>query len=220
MARSAMKQKHLLIAVIPLLIVLFLSSCGAPSQTQQQAIQNKAALDKALSNAKNIGVPNSTLQPILKQENQLSQTYAPFAVATDQYYSNLAQRYKALSIQVAGLEVQTTQQFDYQANLDLHTLAGLVSQRQAEGFVETKTFADQMAQYQKQMALAQYPKHYLQIINGATASSESLRLMSSTYDQLKTLQQTIQQLQISHLDTTALNQQQAADLTLPQSEQA
>ncbi|HLZ55584.1 MAG TPA: L,D-transpeptidase [Ktedonosporobacter sp.] len=207
-------KKRLLLASTALLMILLLSACGSPSQTQQQTTQNKIALDKALTDAKNIGVPNATLQPILKQEAQLSQTYAPFAISTDQYYTNLAQRYQALKVQVLGLETQTTQHLDYQATLDLHTMAALLSQRQSEGFVEAKTFADQLTGYQKQMAQAQYPKHYLQIINGVEASTQSLRMMGTTYDQIKTLQQTIKQLQASHLDTTALEQQQQYDLDL------
>src|SRR5205823_5874332 len=138
-------------------------------QTQQQANQYKADLDKSLSQAQSVGVPSSMLQPIQQQEAQLSQTKVPLSLFSNQnvtdYYANLARRYQLLGVQVRGLTSQATQQFDYQATLNLQDLASILSKRQAQGFVEAKTFADQLKQDQNLMAQAQYPKDYLQIIN-------------------------------------------------------
>jgi len=156
------------------------------------------------------------LKPILQQEVQITNTNAPLTVfngqpATD-YYSNLAQRYRLLAIQVQGLEMQSTQQLDYQAAVDIQDLENALAQRQAQNFVEAKTFADQLTQYQNQLAKAQYPRDYTQISFNAKRTTLALHLLGPAYNNLVSLQQDIKQLQASHLDTTALDQQYQQDL--------
>jgi lipoprotein-anchoring transpeptidase ErfK/SrfK len=196
--------------------MLLLSGCNGNNQIQQQAAQNRTNLNQAIAHARSIGVPDSMLKPIVAQVTQLGQAPAPFTLFSDKpatdYYTNLAQRYQLLTVQVDGLEAMATQQFDYQATLDLQTFESVLAQRQAQGFVEARAFADQLAHDQKMMAQAQYPKHYLQIIASARTSTQALRLMGSAYSDLTTFQQTIKQLQASHLDVTALNQQAQYDL--------
>jgi len=198
--------------------MLLLSACNGDPQAQQTAIQSKAHLDSLLAHAQNIGIPNDMLQPIIYQEAQLSTTNAPIGVFTDQpatsYYSNLTQRYQILTVQLQGLEYQVTQQLDYQATLDLQKFEGALSQRQAQGFIEAKTFADQLDQDQNLLAKAQYPKDYIQISYSARRSIQALHLMGPAYENLVSLQQTIKQLQASHLDTTALLQEAKEDLQL------
>jgi hypothetical protein len=199
-----------------LLLSLMLSACGGNPQMQQQAAADKAALDRLIVHAQSIGVPASLLFPVQQQEAQLSATSAPIGLFGDQstndYYSNLAQRYQALSVQVRGLEYQATQQLDYQASLDLQSFEQALSVRQAQGFVEAKTFANQLTQDQQALAQAQYPRDYLKISNSAKLSTQALQLMGPAYNDLTTFQQNIKQLQASHLDTTALNEQYQLDL--------
>ncbi len=199
-----------------LLVALFLSACSGDPQAQQQATTNKASLDTALTHAKDIGVSDTMLQPIVHQESQLSATSAPVTLFSDQpttdYYTNLSQRYHMLAIQVNGLMTQATQQYDYQSTLDLQAFEKVLAQRQGQGFVEAKVFADQLTQDQKLQAKAQYPKDYLSISTSAKRSTQALRLMGPAFDKLTTLQNTIKQLQSSHLDVTALNQEYQLDL--------
>ncbi len=208
-------KKGILAISVALLIIFLLSACNGDTQTQQRASQSKNELDKMITHAQSIGVPDSLLQPIIDQEAQLSQTNAPI---TDQsatsYYSNLSQRYQSLTLQVQGLEPQATQQLDYQATLDLQTFGAALAQRQAQDWVETKTFADQLASDQNLMAKAQYPKQYTQISTSAKDSTQALHLMGPAYDKLTALQQTIAQLEASHLDVTAIQQQEQYDLQL------
>ena len=202
--------------LIILLLALVLSACGSNPQLQQQATTNKASLDAALAHAKDIGVPNTMLQPILSQEAQLSATNAPITVFSDQpttnYYTNLSQRYHMLTIQVNGLMTQATQQSDYQSTLDLQAFESVLAQRQGQGFIEAKVFADQLTQDQKLQTKAQYPKDYLALSASAKSSTQALRLMGPAFDKLTTLQNTIKQLQSSHLDVTALNQEYQLDI--------
>src|SRR5579883_352527 len=216
MSRRARKGAGAMTIALLLLLSLMLSACGGNPQMQQQAAADKAALDRLIVHAQSIGVPASLLFPVQQQEAQLSATSAPIGLFSDQstndYYSNLAQRYQTLSVQVRGLEYQATQQLDYQASLDLQSFEQALSVRQAQGFVEAKTFANQLTQDQQALAQAQYPRDYLKISNSAKLSTQALQLMGPAYNDLTTFQQNIKQLQASHLDTTALNEQYQLDL--------
>ncbi len=209
-------SKGMLIFSLGILLAMLLSACNSNSQLQQQESLNKVALDNAIIHAQSIGVPTSMLQPIIIQENQLTQTNAPIGLFNDQpvneYYSNVAQRYAMLMVEVNGLVSQTTQQFDYKASQDLQTLENALAERQAQNFVEAKTFAKQLTDYQTQLSKAQFPKDYIQISTDAKSSTQALHLMGPAYAALTSLQKVTQQLQASHLDVTALNQEQQEDL--------
>jgi lipoprotein-anchoring transpeptidase ErfK/SrfK len=204
--------------VSALLLMLLLSACNGDPQTRQQTDQGRATLQAAIAHAQSIGVPAAMLSPILAQQAQLQRTSAPLTIFSNQpatdYYHNLAQRYQMLTVQVKGLEAQATQQMDYKANLDLQTFGTLVSQRRTQGFAGAKTFASQLTQQQNLMAQAQYPKSYAQISSSAENAIQALRLMGPAYTQLQSFQQVIQQLNASHLDTTALKQQSNNDTQL------
>jgi L,D-transpeptidase catalytic domain len=211
-------RNGILIVSSVMLVMLLLSACGANPQTQQQANKSKANLDSLISRAETIGVPASTLKPILQQEALLGNTNAPITVfngqpATD-YYANLTQRYQLLALQVNGLELQTTQQFDFQASLDIQGLENTLAERRAQNFVEVKTFTNQLTQYQNEMAKAQYPREYQTISYTVKRSTLALQLMGDAYNNLVSLKQDIEQLQTSHLDTAALNQEYQQDLQL------
>ena len=205
-----------LLTLTILLLALTLSACGGDPQTQQQSNTSKASLDTAIAHAKDIGVPDTMLQPIVSQEAQLTATNAPITLFSDtpatDYYTHLAQRYHMLAIQVNGLMTQATQQFDFQSTLDLQAFESALAQRQGQGFVEAKVFADQLTQDQKLQAKAQYPKDYLAVSANAKRSTQALRLMGPAFDKLTTLQNTIKQLQSSHLDVTALTQEYTFDV--------
>ena len=211
--RSA--SKGMLILSLGILLAMLLSACNGNPQLQQQASQNKFELDNAIAHAQSIGVPDSMLQPIIGQENQLTHTNVPIGLLdqpVNDYYSNVAQRYAMLTVEVNGLVSQTTQQFDYKASQDLQILENALAERQAQNFVEAKTFANQLTQYQSQLSRAQFPKEYIQISTDARSSTQALHLMGPAYAALTSLQKVTQQLQASHLDVTALNQEQQDDL--------
>ncbi len=209
-------SKGTLIFSLGILLAMLLSACNSNPQLQQQESQNKVELDNAIIHAQNIGVPDYMLQPIIGQENQLTHTNAPLGLFNEQpvndYYSNVAQRYATLTVEVNGLVSQTTQQFDYKASQDLQVLENALAGRQAQNFVEAKTFANQLTQYQSQLSRAQFPKDYIQISHDAKSSTQALHLMGPAYAALTSLQKVTQQLQASHLDITALNQEQQEDL--------
>ena len=115
-------------------------------------------------------------------------------------------------MQVQGLETQTTQQYTYQASVDMQSFENILGQRQAQGFTEAATFAKQLQNDQTLMAKGQYPDQFLQIIQNATDATQALHLLGSTYGEYTSLQTAIQQLKSSGLDTTSLNLQLQGDL--------
>lgn len=217
-ARTWHARKGLFFSLPLILLLLLLSACNGSPETQAQTSQSKGNLDIALSHAQNVGVPADMLQPILKQEADLSGTHAPLSLFGDQpandYYTNLTQRYNLLTVQVNGLIVQATQQLDYQATQDLQNLQNALVVRQGQNFAEAKTFASQLSNDQKLMARAQYPKDFLQISTSAKLSTEALHLMGPTYESLQSFQHVIGQLQSSKVDVTSLQLQAQSDLQL------
>lgn len=211
-------KKGIVVTTVTMVVMLLLSACGGNTETQQKANSGKVQLDRMLAHAQSIGVPRTLLQPILQQEAQISSTNAPLTLLNDQpatdYYSNVAQRYQILGVQVHGLEYQITQQYDYQAALDLQDFEKVLAQRQAQNFTEAKTFAHQLTQDQNLLAKAQTPNDYLRISTAAKESTRALHLMGSAYNSLVSLQLLDKQLRASHIDTNALDQQYQQDLQL------
>ena len=197
---------------------MLLSGCNGDPQAQQRATSQKSHLDSLLAHARDIGVPGSMLQPVIRQEQQVGSAGPPFTIFSDQpatdYYNNLAQRYQMLALEVGKLETQATQQFDYQAYLDIQSFENALAEREAQGFIEVKTFEDQLAQDQLALSQARYPKDYLQISTSARASTEALHLMGPAYSSLVSLRQMTDQLQASHVDVAALTQEAQGDLDL------
>lgn len=217
-SRSVMRrrmEKPLACGLLLLLLTLLLSACGGNPQTQQQANQNRQTLNNSLANAQRIGVPASMLQPIIQQEQQLTNTHAPLGLFGDQpvngYYQNLALSYSQLNAQVVGLEAQATQSLDYQASQDLQTLSNALATRQGQNLPQVQAFATRLNTYQSQMSKAQYPKDYVQISASANNDTQALHLMGSTYDDLNSFQKVIGQLQSSNIDVTAFTQEVQAD---------
>lgn len=207
-------EKSLALCLLLVLISCLLSACGGNPQLQQQASKNKQALDRSLAQARSIGIPASMLQPIIQQEQQLASGHAPLSLFSDQsaddYNQNLALRYSQLNSQVIGLETQATQQFDYQASQDLQTMSNALAERQGQN-LSASQFAHELTSYQQQLAKAQMPKDYLQISSGAQKATQALHLMGPAYSDLTSFQKVIKQLQSSHIDVTAFQQEEQND---------
>ncbi len=149
-----------------LLMTVLLSACNGDPQAQQNANLQKIHLDHSLAHARSIGVPGTVLQPIVKQERQISSTNAPFTLFSGQpvtdYYNNMAQSYQALALRVSNLEKQVTAQYDYQAYRDIQNFETSIAERRSQNFIEVKTFMTQLAQDQALLARARTPNDYLQ----------------------------------------------------------
>src|SRR5207237_7995486 len=86
-----------MLAVLLLGLTVLTTACGGDPQAQQSASQNKAQLDQMLQHAQQIGVHATSLAPIVKKEQQLNNSSAPFSLFNHQsdtnYYKNHANQY-------------------------------------------------------------------------------------------------------------------------------
>lgn len=204
-------------ATLFIVFILITSACGGTPQTQQQSSQPKTRLDALLLQAQRIGVPSSLLQPVQKQEQQLSSTSAPLTLFNNQaatdYYNNLATRYSQLEVQVQGLITANTQQEQSQAKQDMQNFQTALSQMRSQG-LPVQNFAHQYSQDQTLLATAKYPRDYITLSKSATSGTQALNLLPQSAAQLSTLQKTITQMQSSHVDATAIQAQYQNDMHL------
>ncbi len=197
-----------------LALMLLTSACGGDPHTQQLATKNKSALEASLSNAQKIGVPASLLAPVQKQEQQLSNTNAPFNLFNDQpdtnYYHNLATRYAQLNVQTQGIIMVSTVQAKTEAQRVVQNFQTSLAQRRAQG-LPVQAFAQQFAQDQTLLSVAKYPKDYALVTKNAHTGIQSLDLLQSVSTQLTSLRKTITQMQTAQIDVTALTLQYQND---------
>ncbi|WP_172632366.1 L,D-transpeptidase [Dictyobacter arantiisoli] len=202
---------------ISLLFMMILSACGNP-QVQNQANTDKANLDKAIANAQSIGVPDSLLRPIIAQENKINGTNAPLALFSSQpttnYYSNLTENYQTLTVQVKGLDDQTTQQLGTQASAALKSFSTILSQRQSQGFVEAGNFTNTLTQTQAEMNSAHQPGQYAKVSQRAAEATKALTLLGTANYDLMNFQNVVKSMKSSNLDTTAMDSQATSDIQL------
>jgi hypothetical protein len=197
--------------------VLLTSGCGGSSQSQQQASQSKSQLDTALQHARANGVPASQLQVIVKKEQQLSSTSAPFTLFNDQpatnYYLNQEKQYSQLYTQLQGIVSSTTQQYSTQAQLNMQDFEQTLSIQRTKKAGNIQAFTDQYNKDDALLAAAVTPKDYAAVSSDAATAIQALHLLASTFSQLSTFKNTINQMIQAHLDVTAMQTQYKGDLT-------
>src|SRR5438105_1482391 len=211
-------SKPAFIITLLVLMAMLLSACNGDPQAQQRASSQKTKLDSMFAQAREMGIPDTSLQSIVKQEQQISSTSAPFSLfdnqpATD-YYTVMAQDYEILIAQVAHVEKQVALQFDSQAYRDIQHFEDALAKLQSQNIVDTSMFENQLAQDQAWLAKARTPKEYVQISSSAKSSMEALHWLEVAYSKLESLRHVTEQLQLSHIDVTALAQQEQDDLAL------
>ena len=209
------KQKNLRYATRTLLALLLLSTLatllGACSssdpQVQQQANQNRTALDQALRYAQTIGTPGTDLKPVLEQEQSIKTTSAPFALfnstGATNYYTNVATRYKQLTIQTQGIVDIDTQQMGQQAQENLGKLQHTLAAKQHSDLpltTLTQLYNENQASIQK----ARYPKDFTAISTNATNAISTMTLLPDSMDKLQTLSQIITLMKQGKQDITTL----------------
>jgi len=197
-------------------MMLLITACGGSPQSQAQVNQNKVRLDQALQHARSIGIPDSVLQPIIKQEQQLNSTGAPFTFLNDQpvtdYNTNLASHYQQLEVQTEGVISSISDQFNIQAQQDMQFFQSSLSAQQQRKVGNTQAFSALYNKDASLLAAAQYPKDYAAISNDARKVTAALALSSTTFNQLNTFKTTINQMEAARLDVTAMQTQYQNDL--------
>ncbi len=214
---GSFRSTHIMLAGMLVGMMLFITACGGSSQSQAQLNQSKAILDQTLQHAKSIGVPVSALQPVIKQEQQLSSTGAPFSLFNDQpvtdYNTKLANNYQQLEIQTEAIISSISDQLNVQAQQDLQFFQSSLSALQQKKVGNTQAFTAQYNQDSSLLAAAQYPKDFVAISNDARKATAALDLSTTTFNQLNTFNATIKQMKAANLDVTAMQTQYQNDLT-------
>lgn len=212
-------QRVGLVTLVGLLLVIALATtgCGGSPQSQQQAAQGKAKLDSMLQHAKDIGVPASSLQPVISRERQLSSTSAPFTLFDDSsdtsYYLSQAKNYNQLVAQLQDIITSTSGDAATKAQLNMQSFQEELAKAQKLKTNNLAFFTDEFAKDQNLMSSAQTPKQYYAISDDASKDASALTLLSSGYAQLLTFKNTIKQMQAAHLDVGLMPTQYVNDLT-------
>ena len=212
----SIRSTQTILAGVLVSMMLLITACGGSPQSQAQVNQNKVRLDQALQHARSIGIPDSALQSIIKQEQQLNSTGAPFTLFNDQpvtdYNTNLASHYQQLEVQTEGVISSISDQFNIQAQQDMQFFQSSLSAQQQRKVGNTQAFSALYNKDASLLAAAQYPKDYAVISNDARKVTAALALSSTTFNQLNTFKTTINQMQAARLDVTAMQTQYQYDL--------
>ncbi|HXZ05285.1 MAG TPA: L,D-transpeptidase, partial [Ktedonobacteraceae bacterium] len=212
------RSTHIMLAGMLAGMMLLITACGGSSQSQAQVNQNKAMLDQTLQHARSIGIPESALQPIIKQEQQLSSASAPFAFLNDQpvtdYNTKLASNYQQLEAQAEGVITSISDQYSIQAQQDIQFFQSSLSALQQRKVGNTQAFTTQYNKDTSLLAAAQFPKDFAAISNDASKAIEALALSTTAFNQLNTFYTTINQMKAASLDVTAMQTQYQNDLAI------
>ena len=213
---GSFRSTHIMLAGMLVGMMLFITACGGSSQSQAQLNQSKAKLDQTLQHARSIGIPESALQTIIKQEQRLSSTGAPFTLFNDQpvtdFNTKLASNYQQLEAQTETIVSSISDQSNIQAQQDLQFFQSGLSALQQRKIGNTQAFTAQYNQDSSRLAAAQYPKDFAAISNDARKAIDALALSNTTFNQLNTFNTTINQMKAARLDVTAMQTQYQNDL--------
>jgi L,D-transpeptidase catalytic domain len=198
-------------------LVFATSGCGGSPQSQQQASQGKTQLDSTLQHARDIGVFASSLQPVIHQEQQISSTSVPSNLFDDtpatNYYLNQAKQYHQLLTQLQGIISIATEDATTKAQMNMQNFQLALSKSQSLKTSNVQVFAQEYANDQSLVSSAQFPKQYYAISNDASNAASALNLLSTSYAQLITFNNTIKQMQTAHIDVGNMQTQYQDDMS-------
>ena len=213
---GSFRSTHIMLTGMLVGMMILITACGGNSQSQAQLNQSKAKLDQTLQHARSIGIPESALQTIIKQEQRLSSTGAPFTLFNDQpvtdYNTKLASNYQQLETKAEAIVSSISDQYNVQAQQDMQFFQSSLSALQQRKAGNLQAFTTQYNKDSSLLAAAQYPKDYATISNDARKATEALDLSNTTYNQLNTFNTTINHMKAVHLDVTAMKTQYQNDL--------
>lgn len=215
---AALKSRgsaHILLAIVLFgLVASFLSACGSDTAASQQASRSRQDLENTIQHARDIGVPDSSLKPVLDQEQELIATNAPITLFNEQpltdYYHNITARYAQLKIQTEGIVQVITEQFQQQAQANLNGLQHALAARQ-NNHLPLATITQLYNTNQSAMQRARYPKDYSAISSHARDAVATLNMMPDTMQKIQTLGKALTLMQQAKQNVTDLQQRYTDD---------
>lgn len=197
-------------------VLLLTSACGGDSHLQQQASSAHAQLDQQIQHAENIGIPVSSIQTIIDQEQVLNKSSAPFSMFDDTpantFYKNQTSSYQQLLSKLQEQVSIVTGQDQGTAQQNLQSFNDALTTRQTQKVGDLQAFSLRYTTDENLLAAAHYPKDYLAISADAQNAADTLDLLGTTYKQLTIFKGTITQMQQASLDVTAMQNEYSSDL--------
>jgi DNA-binding transcriptional MerR regulator len=214
-ARS-LRVTQVLLAGVLAGVLLLTSACGGDSQLQQQATNAHTQLDQQIKHAENIGVPVSSIQTIIAQEQTLNKNSAPFspfdATPINSFYKSQISSYQQLQSKLQQEVSIVTGQNQGTAQQNLQSFKDALTTQQAQKVGDLQAFSLRYTTDENLLAAAQTPKDYLAISTDAQSATDTLNLMNTTYQQLTIFKGTITQMQQANIDVTAMQSEYNNDL--------
>jgi DNA-binding transcriptional MerR regulator len=214
-ARS-LRAIQVLLAGVLAGVLLLTSACSGDSHLQQQASNARSQLDQQIQHAENIGVPVSSIQTIIDQEQTLNKNGAPFSPFDDSpvnaFYKNQTTSYQKLLSKLQEEVSIVTGQDQGDAQQRLQDFKNALATQQAQKVGDLQAFSLRYTTDTNLLAAAQTPKDYLAITTDAQNATDTLNLMNTTYQQLSIFKSTISQMQQANIDVTAMQSEYSTDL--------
>ncbi len=203
------------LALLGISLMLFLSACGSLTPQGKSAQQEQARLNTQIQDALKLGVPDSMLTPIRQQEARVANQLAPVGLFgdknSDSSYENAITSYQVLESEVSAVIAQAANEASFQANQDIQTFEALLQERQNQGFsAEVPGYQSRLAQVEKEFDAGVTPNDFYKVGAYANQQTQALQLLWPTYQQLETLQDSINRMKQANLNT-ALGQQEYQD---------
>ncbi len=177
-------------------VVLVLSACG-PDASQAQAQQKRAQLDTELAHARQMGIPDSMLQPIVSQETKIASGDGGWGYS----YSNAAANYTLLYNQLVGVEQQSADIIKHQAMTNLQAFSSILAERKGQGFAEANDYQVRLSQALQDLANAKTAGDYARVADFAQTQTQALAAMWPAYQKLQDFQSAYKALQQVGIDT-------------------
>ncbi|MBF6589807.1 MAG: L,D-transpeptidase [Ktedonobacterales bacterium] len=197
-----------LVGLFMVVAAMLLSACGSDAN-QALAQQNKAKLDQELGHARSgLGVPNSMLQPIEKQEAKIANGEGGWTYN----YQDAASNYSLLYTQLLGVEQTATDTLKKQTGLDLQAFSTALNERRQQGFGESSAYQARLQQAQQDFTTAKLAGDYVRVDTLAKAQTEALNAMWPAYLKLNDFQSVLRALGSTGINTTLAQSEYTADL--------
>ncbi len=203
-----------LLLLLTLIITALLSHAGEAS-AQQQARQSEMQLESRLQQAREMGIPESYLEPVVKQEQQLAASeplFAPVNPFATGYYSHAAEQYSMLQQQLPGIITTASDALQAQAQQDMQAFQIAISQGDVYSPDVRRYFSQQFSQDQLALSSAHSPRDYSTISKNAQQAIAVLQRMGIVSTRLNDLKTTLGRMGMAHLDVTGLQEQYNLDL--------
>jgi L,D-transpeptidase catalytic domain len=189
-------------------LTALLSACGAVGN-EALAQQNEAKLNQELQHArKDLGIPDSMLQPITSQEQKIADGEGGF----NYNYDDAASNYQLLYTQLTSLEQTAVAQLQKQADADIQAFSQALNQRVSQGFSEGDVYQSRLDQARQDFSHAQLPGDYAKVDNVARQNTEALHALWPAYQKLQDFKDVLRTLRTAGLNTAMAQLQYQQDL--------